>query len=87
MEKHAELRRRMNDIIDALIAESHYKTGDEAVRAIAELLEEREAKLADLRAAIEEGERSGPGEPFDLDEFLAEMHQKHAGGKKEEAAQ
>lgn len=87
MEKHAELRGRLNDLIDALIAEGHYKTGAEAVRAIAELLEEREAKLADLRAALDEGERSGMGEPFDLDEFLAEMHQKHSGGKKEEAAQ
>ena len=85
METHAELRRRLNDIIDALIAEGHYKTGDEAVRAIAELLEEREKKVAALRAALEEGENSGPGEPFDLEEFLAEMHQKYPGGK--EAAQ
>jgi antitoxin ParD1/3/4 len=87
METHAELRRRLNDVIDDLIAEGHYKTGDEAVRAIAELLEAREKKLADLRAAIEEGENSGPGEPFDLEEFLAEMHRMHAPDKKEEAAQ
>jgi antitoxin ParD1/3/4 len=73
METHAELRRRLNDIIDALIAEGHYKTGDEAVRAIAELLEEREKKVAALRAAVEEGEASGFGEPFDLEDFFEEM--------------
>ncbi len=71
MEKHAELRSRLNDLIEALIAEGHYKTGDEAVRAIAELLEEREKKVAALRAAIEEGENSGDWEEFDLEEFIA----------------
>lgn len=71
METHAELRRRLNGVIDALIAEGHYKTGDEAVRAIAELLDAREKKLAALRAAIEEGENSGPWEEFDLEEFTA----------------
>ena len=74
MEKLAELCERLNDLIDAIIAEGHYKTGDEVVRAIAVLLEERERKLAGLRAAIAEGEASGPGEPFDLEEFLEEMH-------------
>ena len=71
MEEHSELRRRLNDLIDALIVEGYYKTGDEAVRAIAELLEAREKKLADLRAALDEGENSGPWEEFDLEEFLA----------------
>ena len=32
-------------------------------------------RLEALRAAIREGEESGPAEPFDFDEFLAEMHQ------------
>lgn len=71
---HAELRRRLNDLIDALIAEGRYETGEEAARAIAELLDARAKKIAALRAAIEEGEASGPGEPFDLEEFLDEMH-------------
>ena len=71
METHAELRRRLNDIIDALIAEGHYQTGDEAVRAIVELLEEREKKVAALRAAVEEGEASGGWEEFDIEEFIA----------------
>lgn len=83
MDEHSELRRRLNDLIDALIAEGHYKTGDEAVRAIAEILDAREKKLAALRAAIEEGENSGPGESFDLQEFLDEMHRSVECGENE----
>lgn len=36
-----------------------------------------EAKLAKLRAAIQEGLDSGPAEAFDLDAFIAEMHALH----------
>jgi len=32
----------------------------------------REAALAELRAALEEGEASGPAEPFDVEAFLLE---------------
>ena len=32
-----------------------------------------------LRAAIDEGEASGEPQPFDPDEFLAELHRKHVG--------
>jgi antitoxin ParD1/3/4 len=39
-------------------------------RPRASLLEEREAPLSALRAALIEGERSGEPEPFDFDEFL-----------------
>jgi len=82
MEEHSELRRRLNDLVDALIAEGRYKTGDEAVRAIAELLEAREKKVAALRAAIEEGEASGFYETFDFEKFLEEMRS----GKEEKSA-
>ena len=71
MEEHAELRRRLNDLIDTLIAEGHYRTGEDAVRAIAELLDVREKKLAALRAALDEGEASGPFQEFDFDAFIA----------------
>lgn len=36
--------------------------------------EEYQSKLAALRAAIIEGELSGPAEPFDFDAFIAERH-------------
>jgi antitoxin ParD1/3/4 len=70
MEEHSELRNRLNDLVDDLVAEGRYKTGDDAVRAIAELLDAREKKIAALRAAIGEGEASGPFESFDFDEFI-----------------
>ncbi len=36
--------------------------------------EEYQSKLAALRAAIIEGELSGPAEPLDVDAFIAERH-------------
>jgi antitoxin ParD1/3/4 len=40
------------------------------VRAALRLLEEQEAKLAALRAALIEGEQSGPSTPFDFEAFI-----------------
>jgi antitoxin ParD1/3/4 len=40
------------------------------VRAGLRLLEEHEARLLALQAALVEGERSGELEPFDFDDFL-----------------
>jgi antitoxin ParD1/3/4 len=63
-----------SDFIDAQVSSGRFGTASEVVRAGLRLLEEREAKLTKLRELIREGDESGPGEPFDLDEFLAEMH-------------
>lgn len=38
----------------------------------------REAALAELRRALEEGEASGPAEPFDLEEFLEECRRERS---------
>jgi antitoxin ParD1/3/4 len=35
------------------------------------VLEEQTARLAALRAALIEGENSGPSTPFDFDDFIA----------------
>ena len=35
---------------------------------------EQEAKLAALRAALDEGEASGPATPFDFDAFIERKH-------------
>ena len=43
----------------------------DVVRAALRLLEEREAKLAALRVALTEGERSGPSTPFDFEALVA----------------
>jgi len=60
--------------IDMKVAEGRYGSASDVVRAGLRLLEERESKLEALRAALIAGEESGPGEKFDVEAFLAEMH-------------
>jgi antitoxin ParD1/3/4 len=59
------------------IAKGRYATVSEAIRESVSLLEERELKLAALRAAIDEGDASGDPQPFDFDAFLAERQAWH----------
>ena len=64
--------------VQGQVAEGHYGSSSEVVQAGLRLLEEQEAKLAQLREALIEGEQSGPAKPFDEEAFLARMHAEHA---------
>jgi antitoxin ParD1/3/4 len=57
--------------VEAQIAQGRYSTASDVVRAGLRLLEEQEATLAALRAALFEGEQSGPSTAFDFEEFIA----------------
>lgn len=50
-----------------------YGSVSEVVRAGVRLLQESEIRIEALRAAIREGEESGPAEPFDFQQFISEM--------------
>lgn len=50
------------------------------MRAALRLLEEREAKLTALRAALIEGEESGPSTPFDFQAFITRKRDKKPKG-------
>jgi antitoxin ParD1/3/4 len=64
--------------IETQIGTGRYGSASDVVRAGLRLLEEQEAKLSALRAALIEGEESGPPTPFDFDAFI---ERKRAGRK------
>jgi antitoxin ParD1/3/4 len=65
------LGEHFNSFVGAQVALGRYSSASDVVRAGLRLLEEQEAKLEALRAALIEGEQSGPSTPFDFEEFIA----------------
>lgn len=57
--------------IDAEVSSGRYRSASDVVRSALRLLEDRETRLAALRQALGDGERSGPSAPFAFDSFLA----------------
>ncbi len=60
-----------SDFVETQVKEGRYSSASDVVRAALRLLEEQEAKLAALRAALIEGEQSGACTPFDFEAFIA----------------
>jgi antitoxin ParD1/3/4 len=60
--------------LEEQVGSGRYGSASEVVRAGLRLLEEREAKLAELCALIAEGEASGPPVPFEPEKWLAEWN-------------
>lgn len=57
--------------IDNQVQTGRYGSASDVVRAGLRLLEEHEAKVKALEAALIAGEESGAPTPFDFDEFIA----------------
>lgn len=64
--------------VDGQVASGRFASASEVVHAGLRLPEEHEERLAALRAALAEGEASGPAEPFDLDACIAARRAKSA---------
>ncbi|KIC47755.1 type II toxin-antitoxin system ParD family antitoxin [Tateyamaria sp. ANG-S1] len=53
------------------VATGRYASASDVVRSGLRLLQEREAQVASLQAALEAGEASGPARPLDIDAYVA----------------
>ncbi len=68
------------EFIHEQVESGRYASASEVVRAGLRLLQVEEEKIRALRAAIDEGERSGRAEPFDVEAFLARKHAEYREG-------
>ena len=62
------------EFIKQTIAGGRYNNASEVIRSALRLLEEEEARLAAVRTALIEGEKSGIIEDFDPQEFVKRLN-------------
>jgi antitoxin ParD1/3/4 len=74
------LGEHFSKFVEAQVGEGRYSSASDVVRAGLRLLEEQEATLAALRAALIEGEQSGPSIPFDFEAFIARKRSSQSPG-------
>ena len=63
--------------IKAQIEAGHYTNDSEYIRDLIRREQARTAQTEAIRAALIEGENSGPAQPFDLEAFKARMKAEH----------
>lgn len=68
------------EFISMTIKTGRYNNASEVIRAGLRLLEENEGRIAQLRAAIIEGELSGTYADFDAEEHLKQLKAKYHNG-------
>lgn len=74
---HVSLTPKLEELVRRKVESGLYNNASEVVREALRLMAaqdaQREARLAALRDALVEGERSGPPEPLDMNAILAEL--------------
>ncbi len=60
------------------VESGEFGSASEVIRDALRRAREWDARIERLRQLIREGEESGPAQPFDLNQFLTEMHERRA---------
>ena len=65
-----EIDDELGQFVDVQVQSGRYASASEVIRAGLRQLQDEETKMTALRAAITEGLKSGPAQPFDFDECI-----------------
>jgi antitoxin ParD1/3/4 len=65
---------QMKAFVEAQTQDGRYSNVSDYMRDLIRKDQERRQAIAEIQALVDEALASGPSEPFDMDEFLAEQH-------------